>query len=280
MEIVYEAFRRIELENEGFGVRKTRRESRGVEQKRRDEALTVLKEFLAMPLYSADNVFEKFSALKGAGLYRGNGEQEGFVYVPGGREDRVVLVAHADTVWYGQEGLWQTPVFDEEERVFYGENRSAGIGADDRAGCALLWLLRDSGHSLLICDGEECGSVGVHYLMREYPDIAAELNASRFMIQLDRRGNSDCKYYDLPVGDDFREYVKRKTGFDEPDRSSSTDIRCLCTEACGVNLSVGYYNEHCSSEVLALEDWLKILGILDGWLAEEIPSFRLTMCQS
>jgi hypothetical protein len=62
--------------------------------------------------------------------------------------------------------------------VFQSANRIRGIGADDRAGCAILWLLKDLGHSLLITDGEEKGGIGSKWLMNdtENADIAEEIN--------------------------------------------------------------------------------------------------------
>jgi hypothetical protein len=46
---------------------------------------------------SRDSVLDKFMNLKGA--YTDGLGQERFVYVEGDRDDRVLLVAHADTVW-------------------------------------------------------------------------------------------------------------------------------------------------------------------------------------
>lgn len=69
--------------------------------------------------------------------------EDSFVYVPGKREDRVVLIAHADTVYNsGQEIIF-------EEGIYRSGTPYCGIGADDRAGCAILYLLKDFGHSLL-----------------------------------------------------------------------------------------------------------------------------------
>ena len=54
-----------------------------------------------------------------------------------------------------------------EDGVYSSGDDLCGIGADDRAGCAMLWLLRDSGHSLLILDGEEHGQVGAAFFARQ-----------------------------------------------------------------------------------------------------------------
>jgi hypothetical protein len=84
-----------------------------------------------------------------------------------------------------------------KDGIIRGTNPKAGIGADDRAGCAMLYLLRKSGHSILITDGEEHGRQGSHYLVNHFPELCSELNNHRFMIQLDRRNARDFKCYDV-----------------------------------------------------------------------------------
>jgi hypothetical protein len=44
---------------------------------------------------------------------------------------------------------------------------------------------------------------------------------------------------------------------------------------CGVNLSVGYYNEHTENERLVLAEWLHTLEMAQNWLtAPVLPAFR------
>ena len=38
---------------------------------------------------------------------------------------------------------------------------------------------------------------------------------------------------------------------------------------CGVNLSVGYYNEHTENEYLSIPEWLETLEITEKWLSED-----------
>ncbi|MBR4664053.1 MAG: hypothetical protein IKO93_09280, partial [Lentisphaeria bacterium] len=97
----------------------------------------VLRDFLALP-HRADAVFERFAALPGA-VRDTCAPGEGFVYLPGSRENAVLLVAHADTV--GRETL-EVDLEEDEKTI---RNRYGILGADDRAGCAMLWLLRDMG---------------------------------------------------------------------------------------------------------------------------------------
>jgi hypothetical protein len=66
------------------------------------------------------------------------------------------------------------------------------------------------------------------------------------------------------------------TGYIEPDRYSYTDIVTLCREITGVNLSVGYRNEHSYKESLVLDEWLNTLNLCRRWLSEEsLPRFPL-----
>jgi hypothetical protein len=45
------------------------------------------------------------------------------------------------------------------------------LGADDRAGLAILWLLRDLGHSLMVTDLEEHGRMGSTYPTSTSPGL-------------------------------------------------------------------------------------------------------------
>ena len=120
----------------------------------------IVEQFLNMPLSNADEIFQMFSAMPGAIAKQGKKPLERYVYVPGTRAKRVLLVAHADTVWDRSYGKASETTVVFQDGVFSGTNPACGIGADDRAGCAMLWALRDSGHSLLLVDGEEHGKHG------------------------------------------------------------------------------------------------------------------------
>ena len=233
---------------------------------------TVLKEFLSLP-HRASAVLGKFAALPGA-VRRSGDPGEGFVYIPGTRENCVLLVAHADTV--GEEDI-EIDLIEDDSTI---RNRAGILGADDRAGCAMLWLLRNTGHGLLVTDGEESGCCGSCFLGNKYPRLFDEINGRyQFMLQIDRRGSHDFKCYDAGT-EEFRAYVAKKTGFSEPDRLRCTDIVRLCRDICGANLSCGYYREHSEAEYLVKSEWLNTLGILRTWLAESaLPRFPLIVCR-
>ena len=168
------------------------------------------------------------------------------------------------------------PVFENGVIRQSGWNKW-GLGADDRAGCAMLWLLKDSGHSLLITDGEEHGQIGAHHLTDNYPALSRELNAHRYMIQLDRRNDRDYKTYKLPVTNAFIRFIEENTGYANAGSSSRTDIVALCTGICGVNLSIGYVNEHHADEYLRVEGWLNTYNTVKNMLQKEQPYFPLNV---
>ncbi len=227
-----------------------------------------------------DQVLDKFMTLNGS--YTDGKGQNRFVYVPGTRDDRVLIVAHADTVW------GQLPInVKYESGILFSGNRykkytvkgrnnttfninGVGIGADDRAGCAIAWLLRDLGHSLLITTGEEIGCIASKWIMsNEWWRKELNLNHS-FAVQFDRRSKHDIVFYDLGTNK-FAAYVKEKTGY-KPQTGFNTDIKVLCNKICGVNISVGYYDEHTAQERLVLEQWENTYAMARKWLSE--PKFE------
>ncbi len=238
-------------------------------------AKSTLEEFLSLPIRSSKAVLDKFASLPNA-ISHYDGKKRNFVYVPGTREDRVVLAAHADTVWDDEYcSLNATQSIKIENGVYSGTNPNYGIGADDRAGCAILWLLKDSGHSLLILDGEEYGQIGSEHIRDSYKDLYNEINDHSYIIQLDRRGSIDYKVYRLPVTDEFLQFIEDKTGYVNAGTKAFTDIVALCERACGVNLSVGYYNEHTEHEVIVLDEWYNTLSIVENLLSEKQKRYPL-----
>ena len=59
----------------------------------------LLEEFLSYPLSGTEEIFVRFERLPGAVSGRGEHPLERYVCIPGTRENRIVLVAHTDTVW-------------------------------------------------------------------------------------------------------------------------------------------------------------------------------------
>jgi hypothetical protein len=244
-----------------------------------NDEIAVLMDFLNTPLNSGNGIFERFKSIDGYIYRKGYKPLQEFLYIRGYRENKVLLVAHVDTYWDEQYRNNRNiiPQIIREGNVIKSGSNEYGIGADDRAGCAMLWLLRESGHSLLLINGEECGRIGSSWLMedRGNKDIALEIqNNHQFIIQLDRRNARDFKCYFVGT-DEFRQYVMDMTGYTEPDRSSGTDIVTLCRKITGVNLSVGYKNEHSRDEELNIDHWLHTLSLVRKWISNpNLPRFE------
>jgi hypothetical protein len=246
------------------------------------DAYAILSRFLSLDVRDTAPVFDQFGPLRGPGtleasipgdpLYR-------YLFIPGTtprRPDRVLLVAHADTIWDRWDLEWDPSSLRFAEGVFRRTGAPYGLGADDRAGCAMLWALQGLGHSLLVLAGEESGGTTAEWIAeRGDPHRLADVIAThQFAVEFDRQGATDIKFYYV-ASDEFEEYAKAATGYSMPDRGSFTDISTLCTEICGANLSVGYYDEHSPRERLVLEDWENTLQVTRQWLSQPgLPRFE------
>ncbi len=239
-----------------------------------------LQYFLSVPLSDGSAIFDTFAKLPGAVYCKGEEKLQRFLYVPGTRADRVVLIAHTDTVWdeaYRQKDLPSCFRVDPEQKRIVSDQEKAGIGADDRAGCALLWKLRNSGHSLLLLDGEEHGHHGAVYLRQHYPKLLKELNRHRYMMQFDLWGDHFCMYHQIPNSRKFCSYIESSLSLQALDKKSGTDVSWLCRQACGVNVSVGYENFHSPKEYLDIRAWQQMEAKLQAFLAKTQPSFRTSL---
>ncbi len=220
-------------------------------------------------------LLQRFADLSPRSIQRGAGHRR-FVYIPGTRSDRVLLVAHADTVWERRKNV--QPRLSATGKEICSANTDVGIGADDRAGCAMLWALRDLGHSLLVTSGEEIGCVSSRWLMEspQLAKLAREINTThRFAVEFDLEGRDRFKCYTVGTPE-FRAYCAAQTGFVDAGNRSSTDIVVLCRDFCGVNLSVGYYESHTEEETIRIDDWIYTLEIARKWLSSAaLPPFAI-----
>lgn len=171
----------------------------------------------------------------------------------------IALVAHLDTVFA-----------DPPTEIFYDTRKGViwspqGLGADDRAGVFLILKLLAKGHrpTVIFTTGEEVGAIGAGNLVRIEKKPITEL---KYIIQLDRHGTSDCVFYSC-YNPPFVKYIE-SFGFIEA-YGSFTDISEICPVwgIAGVNLSVGYRNEHSIAEVLFVEPLLATLDKVDKMLS-------------
>ena len=235
-----------------------------------------LSQFLNTPIDCGDEIFNRFAALSGAIVEKGKESLQRYVYIPGSRKDRVVLVAHIDTVWdksYGRTSLEEHEV-SFENGFFCSSSSVCGLGADDRAGCAMLWELRDCGHSILIVDGEEKGKHGAKYLREKNKKLFRELNRHCYMIEFDWAGIDSCLFNQVDNTKKFKEYIKSAIGLTEGNSKGGTDLQVLCRNICGVNLSVGYHAHHSVKEYLVLSEWETMLKKVSEFLKSPQKRFR------
>lgn len=246
-------------------------------------AKEVLLDFLKYTLNSADEIFSKFATIPSAKIFEGNAPGERFLFVQGTRSDAATLVAHADTVFT----MIGSHEIIEDGDFFRSGNQNCGIGADDRAGCAMIWLLKDLGHHLLICDYEESthsdafgNGTGSKYLMRQHKDIAQIINNSSFVFEFDRRlafGTRKEHYtsYKLPVTEEFRNFIFNNTGFVDDDNSGYTDILELCQDICGANICVGYTHAHTVNEKISISAFQNTYELMRTLLSKKLKRFTL-----
>ena len=241
------------------------------------DAKTILDRFLNVPISSSDEIFAIFAQLPGAIREKGQKPLQQFVYVPGTRKDRVLLVAHADTVWHTEYGNPQEAAISYMDGVYSSTNELCGIGADDRAGCAMVWALRDSGHSLLIVDGEEKGKHGARYLKDTFPKLFRQINRHCFIIEMDWAGAGGCLYNQVDNSQKFKDYILEHAGFADSQKKGGCDLQILCEDICGVNLSTGWHGCHRSQETLVVSEWEDTYGRLKTFLAKSQPRFPIPL---
>jgi hypothetical protein len=237
--------------------------------------ITVLHQFLEFDLNSSDQLFDKFRTLDHT-IYRHNtGEdQERFLFREGTRERKILLIAHADTIWdkcFGYGPVDQR--IEEEYGCYMGNNSEYGIAADSRAACAMLWLLKDMGHSILLLDGSECEMVGSNWLMNNHQDVVLEINKHQFIIELNSSGDLffECSENSTK---DFIRYIVQKSEFEYIGDDTMTDLSVLCKDLPGVNFSIGYHFEHQEKEYINIQQWSNTLQMLKRLLGEkEFPRF-------
>lgn len=167
-------------------------------------------------------------------------ETDKYIYAIG--DIPITLVAHMDTVFKFPAKEFY---YDKDANVVWSPE---GGGADDRAGVfAILFILKSHFRpSIIFTTDEERGCLGADAFVSEVPEALTE---TKYVIQLDRRGKEDCVFYDC-YNNDFEEYVETfgfKTAI-----GSFSDISVICPAwgIAGVNLSVGYFNEHTTAEYL------------------------------
>lgn len=152
------------------------------------------------------------------------------------------LVAHFDTVF---DRPPQSIFYDNMKSVMWSPD---GLGADDRAGVYSIIQILKMGFrpSVILLTDEEKGGLGASIFIEDFPHSPKKL---KYLIELDRKDSDDCVFYNC-WNRDFIDYIE-SFGF-ITNFGSFSDISFICPVwgIAGVNLSIGYYNEHTYCEFL------------------------------
>jgi hypothetical protein len=178
----------------------------------------------------------------------------------------IALVAHMDTVF-------SAPVkhlyYDEKKNLLWSPE---GLGADDRAGIFAIIKIIQSGlrPSIILTTDEERGGLGAAAL----GEIPCPIKGLKYLIELDRRGQDDCVFYDCD-NKDFIKYVESFGFIEQLGTFSDISFLCPAWERCGVNLSVGYQNEHSYNETLHIPTLYNTIEKVKEMLTvDAIPDFE------
>lgn len=187
-------------------------------------------------------------------------------YIVGIGDIPIALVAHMDTVF-------NVPVkdlyYDRQQNVLWSPQ---GLGADDRAGVfAILKILQSNLRpSVIFTVDEEKGGLGANELAQK----KCPIEGLKYLIELDRRGKDDCVFYDC----DNAEFFQYVANFGFSLRwGTFSDISFLMGDwsVCGVNLSIGYENEHSYTETLNITHMNNTIEKVKKMLSEkDIPTFE------
>lgn len=178
-------------------------------------------------------------------------DSEKYLYLKG--DIPVLLVAHMDTVFKRSN---HKIYFDCEENVLWGGPE--GMGADDRAGIfGIIWLTTcyDFRPHILFVEDEEIGGRGAVAAINE-----ERINPDNFkyIIELDRANQNDCVFYDCD-NSEFEKYINSFDFITAHGTFSDISILCPAWKKAGVNLSIGYQNEHSLAEILVIHWMLETL---------------------
>ena len=170
------------------------------------------------------------------------------------------IVAHLDTVF----SIPPADIFyDRVKNVMWSPD---GLGADDRAGVYSIVQLIKRGlrPTVIFTTDEETGGVGALSLIKDFPD---GIDGLKYIIELDRRGCVDCVFYDCN-NKVFEDYVE-DFGFVKAFGTFS-DISIICPSwgVAGVNLSIGYVDEHSYSELLYVGNMLATINKVEKMLLD------------
>lgn len=154
----------------------------------------------------------------------------------------IMLVAHMDTVFE------KTPTeiyYDTKQHVIWSPQ---GLGADDRAGVFAILKILQQGYKPHVCftTQEEKGGIGASILVNVIKKPSFDI---KYIVELDRQGMCDCVFYDC-ANEEFEKFIEQYGFITEWGTFSDISTICPAWKIAGVNLSVGYKDEHSYVETL------------------------------
>ena len=191
--------------------------------------------------------------------------EETYLYAEGNIP--IALSAHLDTVFPEETRKNLHARIIKESNILFAEE---GLGADDRAGVIMIMkivMTTKLRPHIIFTTNEESdlrGAIDLALAPMPFTDLG-------YIIQLDRRGQDDCVFYDN-INRGFQKYIN-SFGFTTA-LGAYTDISIICPHwgVAGVNLSVGYVNEHSVLEMLYVDWWKqtykKVLVMLKRYAGE------------
>lgn len=196
-------------------------------------------------------------------LYDNVVETKAYIYAEG--DIPIALVAHMDTVFEKQYRAYNKSILYDKEKGIMWYPRGAGF--DDKAGIFAIFKILLDGYRphVIFTTDEEIGGIGAIELIEK--EEISPFSDLKYIIELDRQGKNDCVFYDCE-NIEFTKYVE-SFGFIESFGSFS-DIDIICSEwgIAGVNLSIGYEDEHTQSEVLYVNAMYKTINKVEMMLED------------
>ena len=217
-------------------------------------------------------------------IYGNNNVSESDKYLCAFGSAGVCLVAHLDMVYDEEDREDILIVRDSTKRIMWSPD---GLAADDRAGVLMISEIvnkyrfdRDLLPNVILTTSEESDLSGALEVTKAWS--MPIWTTTNYFIELDRRGRKDSVFYSCN-NPEFEEYVN-SFGFKTAE-GTYTDISLICPQCkiAGVNLSVGYFNEHSSAEMLVESYWdatfEKVINMLENgrflhrceYIPSEIP---------
>jgi hypothetical protein len=182
-------------------------------------------------------------------------DEWGNYYFQIGVESRVMFTCHLDTSCIVQEKV--NHIFDGD---FIKTDETTILGADDKAGMTVMLYMIDQKVPGLyyFFIGEERGCVGSSKLAKNWKDTEF-YNKIDKVISFDRRGTDSIiteQLYGVCCSDEFANELSERLNYANQDFKFKPDPTGIYTDSAQftdiipecTNISVGYYNEHSTSE--------------------------------